>query len=81
VSQANRTFSERLFAVRMSKRKNECKTLSQLDAALLFEVTLSTYRNWESGRSLPDPRCRKAIDREWPEVFSSVKVGINSLPT
>lgn len=64
------TFGERLSRVRRSKIKAFDRCLSQEDAARLFCVSISAYRKWERGRSLPDRRSRDRMEEVWPEVFA-----------
>lgn len=64
------TFGQRLYRVRQSKTKCFDRVLSQDDAARLFEVSLSCYRKWEKGKTLPDRRSRIRMEEIWPEVFA-----------
>ena len=64
------TFAARLIAIRKSKRTPEGKPFSQEDAARLFLLSISTWRNYEHGRTLPDNRSRIRIGEFWPEVFN-----------
>lgn len=64
-------FAARLRGVRLSKLDSFGKPLSQRKAAQLFNVDISTYRNWECARNLPDERSRDKMVEIWPEVFKS----------
>ena len=76
---AHETFKGRLISVRKSKQTPQGKPFSQEDAARLFLVSISTWRNYEHGRTLPDNRSRIRIGEEWPEVFD-ITININGTP-
>lgn len=63
------TFAARILRIRLSKKVHE-RTMSQEDAARLFEVSLSCYRRWEKAKGLPDRRSRIRLEEIWPEVFA-----------
>lgn len=63
------TFPARLIRVRLSKF-NGFRVMSQEAAARLFHVSISAYRRWEKGKTLPDSRSRLRMAEIWPEVFA-----------
>ena len=62
-------FGLRFRTKRLSLIMFSTRPMSQEAAARLFNVSLSTIRGWERGRSLPDERSRTAINNEWPDLF------------
>jgi hypothetical protein len=68
-------FGTKLRRVRLGKVTATGKRFSQFDAAVLFNVSLSTYANWEHEppRTFPDSRSREKILELWPEVFEAVR--------
>lgn len=64
------SLGKRIYSARLTKEGRR-GILSQDQAAALFNVSLSAYRNWEKDRDRPGKNNLRRIRRRWPEVFKS----------